>query len=543
VKRLLTRPIQKLGTRTVMAGAAAAVLALLVAMGALMLWQSYRQASSNAELRALSAAQVISAHVTWLVEANNQLLRRIDDALGDRPDFTVAAVWAHIDEAIAESTGRVAVLIFGPDGAMRLTNTPGLGVETAAGREFFIRIRAGEPFQIGRMEALGPNADKMFLMARRIERNGQFLGAAAIAVPAALMTEFWRTLDLGPDSAASIVRDDGWIVARHPIPPQSINIVNSPLFTEHLAKADAGFYANQRSPADQAARVVGFQRVPGTNLVAVAGISLEAAMADFWARATAALAIGLPVLAALIALSVWVMRLLRRDERTRDALAQAVEQNQILFREIHHRVKNNLKTVSALIQLQPGNAGAKAEMRRRIAAMASVHEHIYLSDQFASLALDAYIARLVSDLSASFGPGVGVTCNLSPAEIDADRALIVGLICNEAISNAIKHGFPDGRAGRITVMLECRDDGANALLRVADDGIGYGGETASPGMGSRLIDGLSRQIGGTYTFRNEGGTVFTLMFPLTGADRCEPDPPRSHEGTASGPRPGSAAGH
>ena len=192
--------------------------------------------------------------------------------------------------------------------------------------------------------------------------------------------------------------------------------------------------------------------------------------------------------------------------------------------------------MSALVQLQPGPAAAKTEMRRRIAAMASVHEHIYLSDQFASLALDAYIARLVSDLSASFGPGVGVTCNLTPTEIDADRALIVGLICNEAISNSIKHGFPNGRTGRISVTLEHHAGGTQALLRIADDGIGYGGETAAPGMGSRLIDGLSRQIVAVYTFRNESGTAFTLIFPLINTDRPEPEPsPR--EGKSSGPGP------
>ncbi|MDA0675456.1 MAG: hypothetical protein O3A88_03685 [Proteobacteria bacterium] len=105
-----------MSARAVTAGAAAAVLALLCALGALALWQSYSQALSIAELRAQSAAHVISAHVTWLVEANNQLLHRVDEALGDQPYLKGAMNARAIDVALADAPGRVAILIVDADG-------------------------------------------------------------------------------------------------------------------------------------------------------------------------------------------------------------------------------------------------------------------------------------------------------------------------------------------------------------------------------------------------------------------------------------------
>ena len=93
---------------------------------------------------------------------------------------------------------------------------------------------------------------------------------------------------------------------------------------------------------------------------------------------------------------------MRRDEKRRAQLAQAVEDNKTLMREIHHRVKNNLQAVSSLVQLQPIPAASKAEMSRRINAMVSVHEHIYRSDQFARPEVDDYIKTIVENARQGF---------------------------------------------------------------------------------------------------------------------------------------------
>jgi two-component sensor histidine kinase len=197
----------------------------------------------------------------------------------------------------------------------------------------------------------------------------------------------------------------------------------------------------------------------------------------------------------------------------------------VLLREIHHRVKNNLQTVSALIRLQPGPPEAKEELLHRIAAMTAVHQHIYGSDQFGRLGIADYIRTLVAGLREGYGSAVRIDCELASVEVGPDQALPLGLIVNEVVSNAFKHAFPGGQAGLIMLTLETAEAG-QAILQVRDNGIGYQSGTTT-GMGSRLIRGLAQQIDGDYEFRNEDGTLFILKFPLIAApedpaDRIQP---------------------
>jgi two-component sensor histidine kinase len=224
------------------------------------------------------------------------------------------------------------------------------------------------------------------------------------------------------------------------------------------------------------------------------------------------LAATLPVGAMLILISLWLVVTFRREARARQQLSRALEQNRVLLREVHHRVKNNLQTVAALISLQPGPPGPKQELVSRIAAMSAVHEHIYAADRFGSLNVADYISTLVARLQRSAGNPVAVDCRLAPLQVTPDQALPLGLIVNEVVSNAFKHAFPDGRAGHITVSLE-RADG-HAVLTVRDDGIGYSPRDTTGNMGMKLIESLTRQIDGRHSFANRGGTIFTLEFPL-----------------------------
>src|SRR5690606_10230256 len=110
--------------------------------------------------------------------------------------------------------------------------------------------------------------------------------------------------------------------------------------------------------------------------------SADAIVSRFWQNTALALILIIPGLVGLVLALWWLTRILQQDRQTREQLAAAVEQNQMLFREIHHRVKNNLQAVSSLVQLQPVSPAVKQEMGRRIAAMVAVHEHIYRTDQF-----------------------------------------------------------------------------------------------------------------------------------------------------------------
>jgi two-component sensor histidine kinase len=184
-----------------------------------------------------------------------------------------------------------------------------------------------------------------------------------------------------------------------------------------------------------------------------------------------------------------------------------------VLRETHHRIKNNLQTVSSLVHLQPGTPESKEMMFRRLAAMSAVHGHIYSSDQYAVLDLSAYLPTLIAGIEASHGSAATVEHRLAPMETDADGAQALGLIVSEVVSNAFKHAFPDGRPGAITVDLDRIDD-ATARLRIADDGIGFTAAPEISGMGGRLVGGFVQRLDGECAYDGGSGTTFTMTFPL-----------------------------
>ena len=195
-------------------------------------------------------------------------------------------------------------------------------------------------------------------------------------------------------------------------------------------------------------------------------------------------------------------------------LQAALAQNRMLFQEIHHRVKNNLQAVTAMVRLQAAPAEMKDDLARRIAAMTAVHQHMYESDQFGDVDASAYLGKLLGGLKESAPPGVDLDWTLDPVQVSADQALPLGLLVNELVSNAFKHAFPNGRAGKVHIRLE-QSGRREALLTVTDDGVGQPlATTGSSGFGARLIAGFVAQLHGESKTRNTGGVTFELKFPL-----------------------------
>ena len=491
------------------------LLVALLSMSALLVWQSYRDTIRSAESKAASSAQIVAAHTGWIGQAAFQALRRVDSALGPRPDVLMTGTIGDLDEAVATLPWGIYVWVFDADGDAILTNADPTEPVNIAKQEYFQTLRQQDDWHVSKMVDGPLGHGKVFTIGRRIERQGKFLGAAVMVIPASLLTEFWASLDLGSGSTIGLIREDGWLVARHPIPEEALDMSEHVLLTEHLPHSPSGSYQFASSPADGMARIVGYHSVPGLPLIAVAGISREAALAPFWSRLLAIALIVGPILAGLIATSGWVVALLRRDHRQREALARALEQNRLLLREVHHRVKNDLQTAISLIRVHPLPRETTDELVDRIAGMAAVHQQIYQADSFRVLCLTTYIRGLADNLRRSHGDTIEVDCHLAEIEIDAERAVPLGLIVNEVATNAFKHAFPNGQKGRITISLE-RTGPGRARLEIRDNGVGFDANSA-PGMGRRLTEGLSHDIGGECEFRNDGGTVFSLSFPVRGA--------------------------
>ncbi|HZU26637.1 MAG TPA: histidine kinase dimerization/phosphoacceptor domain -containing protein [Bryobacteraceae bacterium] len=215
--------------------------------------------------------------------------------------------------------------------------------------------------------------------------------------------------------------------------------------------------------------------------------------------------------------------------RTQRALAEALQAKEILFRELHHRVKNNLNVVSSLLSMQAqlhrdSAAGqALADAQRRIESMALVHDRLNQKDRGDAIDFQEYAAGLARNLFDVYRPGGGVTrlrLDLSPVPLVLTQAVPCGLILNELITNALKYAFPHGESGEIAVSLRSDDKGL-VTLSVSDDGAGLPSDFAwrsSPSLGLRIVDILSRQLDATVEVGSGPGACFTVRFQqLAGA--------------------------
>ncbi|MBK8025766.1 MAG: hypothetical protein IPK19_31340 [Chloroflexi bacterium] len=217
------------------------------------------------------------------------------------------------------------------------------------------------------------------------------------------------------------------------------------------------------------------------------------------------------------------VQIVLRAQKERE-LAAALAEKDMLLKEVHHRVKNNLQILSSLLSLQSGTVRDAQVLERfqdsqsRIRTMALVHERLCRSDDLAQIAFDEYLRDLTSYLMANYqGQLSGVTLKVKADDIhlDIDTAIPCGLMVNELLTNALKHAFPDRQGGEIGVEVRRSGDGHYHLL-VWDDGVGMPEgmdwrKTTS--LGLRLVNSLTRQLSGSVEVRMTRGTVFEIRFP------------------------------
>jgi len=198
-----------------------------------------------------------------------------------------------------------------------------------------------------------------------------------------------------------------------------------------------------------------------------------------------------------------------------EMVARNLREKEMLLREIHHRVKNNLQVVQSLLKmrarLQPEGETRQAfdTTVERVSAMALLHERLYQTPNLEGLPLSTYIRDLFRDVSASnlLDPAqVHLRLDADDIPLQLDFGIPFGLLMNELLCNSLKHAFPDGRRGTIAVTVR-RVEGAVRMI-VKDDGRGLPENfdpATSGSMGLKLAASLARQLGGTLAFRNEGG--------------------------------------
>ena len=210
-----------------------------------------------------------------------------------------------------------------------------------------------------------------------------------------------------------------------------------------------------------------------------------------------------------------------------EKIMNSLREKEVLLKEIHHRVKNNLQVIASLLGLQ-SRAAIDEHIRRlllesqnRVHTMALLHESLYQSKNLSEIDFPGYIHQLVSYLYRSYGIDtnrIRYESKMDSLQLNPENAVACGLIINELVSNALKHAFPEGRNGVIRIELNV-DANDRAKLIVADSGIGLSSESqleTARTLGLRLVRTLVEQLGGAMQLRSAAGTEAELTFPLGG---------------------------
>jgi two-component sensor histidine kinase len=220
---------------------------------------------------------------------------------------------------------------------------------------------------------------------------------------------------------------------------------------------------------------------------------------------------------------VIVLRDIADRKKIEERLKASLNEKEVLLKEVHHRVKNNLQIISSLLNLQSGQAQnevvtqALQEGQNRVRSMALIHETLYRSGNLSRVDFGEYIRRLAEQLHHTYSTltaQVVLSVETDKIFLTMETAVPCGLILNELVSNAFKHAFVDGRSGQITIRLQV-DDNNCYHLTVNDNGIGLPSHLdfhQTGTLGLQLVNTLVYQLQGNLTVANQQGTSISITF-------------------------------
>lgn len=213
-------------------------------------------------------------------------------------------------------------------------------------------------------------------------------------------------------------------------------------------------------------------------------------------------------------------------KQAQQKIEASLKEKEVLLREVHHRVKNNMQVVSSILNLQSSYVSDEyalallKESQNRIKTMAIIHESLYQNKSFSSVNFSDYVRTLISNIIHSYSSSkekVKVELNIADVILPLDSSIPAGLILNELVTNAIKHAFPGTRHGVITVDLKCEEN--LVFLELKDNGVGFKDNVSfqnSHSLGLQLVNTLIEQIDGKYEFKSEKdiGTEIKVIFKM-----------------------------
>ena len=542
---------RRLGTEWLALG-----LVLLLTGGAIgYLLYSERQNATAREVDRLQAqARVIDDILIWQLQGvNNSLEGARDEFLRSEPGHVDTGLSSRLKLLSSAMPGVRGMAILDGGGTVVASSSDVLlGKNYKGQRAYFDGPRStpdravlyvSAPFKSAPLGTLVVSVGRVL-----IRSGGEFAGVVVATLDPAYFDVVLRSVIYAADMGAVLMHGAGTVFLTTPPNPvllgQDVARPGS-IFSLHRDSAQVASTFIGRVPVDGRDRMVVSRNIARAELhmdhpiVASVGRELSAVYVG-WRKQALEYSTIYAVCAAAAGFSLYVSQRRRKafddqaaaaaSEQRRNEIERAERQaeleaslheKEVLLKEVHHRVKNNLQVISSLLQLQAGyveNDAARRvfdESQGRIRSMALVHEKLYQSKDLANIDFGDYVRDLVAGLASSYGAHaqrVAIEVEVASLHLDVDRAIPCGLIVNELLSNALKHGFPHGRAGRIAVTLS--GGGSSAIqLTVRDDGVGWPTDfdpAESSSLGLRLVHILAKQVHARLELQNADGVRCTL---------------------------------
>ncbi|PJK28173.1 sensor histidine kinase [Minwuia thermotolerans] len=575
----------------------AVVLALVllppVTLSVYLAWDAYDEHTRRAQLSVKQFALLAATYERKSFEDTRSALQRvIRETPLDAPDYVCEEVFSRALENTPEFAG---LGFFSPTGG-RICGRE-MSMSDASGRSWFADVRRYRGFTISDYTFVPDSNDPVIVVAHAVyDDEGRFRGVLAASLRLHWLSSFLRQAQLPAEGVAFLLDSRGRVLAGSDLSMDDTDAalarwnaeaeragsspfsetVDADLRERIVARGSADFeavgsdgvprfYSSVALPHGDVSLLFGVPKASALGWVEKDMITRLVSLAVIWLTAVAAAWLAIQRLVIhwtsdLRAMSqaygrgdysvsrdftqapaelrqlgdtleVMALRIQSREAELRDSLAQ----KDLLLREIHHRVKNNLQIVTSLLNIhgksvtETSARSALDEVKLRVRALTLVHRYLYESDDLQLVDLNSFVSELGQAVLASSGDDrirIAFQCDIPDLPILSDRAVPIALLVTEAITNALKHAFPDGRAGHIGLSFAIRDDGTGRLI-LTDDGIGFDVEAAREGLGVHLMHAFAKQIGGVLSIKGSDGTRIVMDVPIAslvgGAGRGQDD--------------------